>query len=210
MVTLSAYIAGAALGASLIVAIGAQNAFVLRQGLLRRHELVVAGICVAIDWALIALGAVGFGALVERYPAVIDIAAWGGAAFLAVHGALAFRSAARPGSLHAETPSRGRGAETLAAAVATALAVSLLNPHVYLDTVVLLGSLASQYPPPERVSFVLGAGSASFVWFFGLALGARALAPLFERETSWRVLDVVIGCIMFWIAGGLVWGQIGG
>lgn len=210
MVTLTAYIAGAGLGASLIIAIGAQNAFVLRQGLLRRYELVVAGICVAIDWTLIALGALGFGALVEHFPQLMAVAAWGGAAFLAVHGALAFRSAARPGALHAEKPSRG-GAETLAAAVATTLAVSLLNPHVYLDTVVLLGSVAAQYPASgDRLAFVLGAGTASCVWFFGLALGARLLAPLFEREVAWRVLDIVIGCVMFWIASGLVWGQLAG
>lgn len=209
MVTLSAYIAGAGLGASLIIAIGAQNAFVLRQGLLRRYELVVAGLCVAIDWTLIALGALGFGALVERFPQLMAFAAWGGAAFLAVHGVLAFRSALRPGSLHAEKPSRG-GADTLPAAIATTLAVSLLNPHVYLDTVVLLGSVAAQYPAAARISFVLGAGSASAVWFFGLAAGARLLAPLFEREIAWRVLDIAIGCIMFWIGAGLVWGQVAG
>lgn len=208
--TLAAFLAGAGLGASLIIAIGAQNAFVLRQGLLRRFALPVAAVCVAVDWTLIAAGAVGFGALVERVPAVTSIAAWGGAAFLAIYGALAFRSALRPGSLHAEEPAAGRGAATLRAALLTTLAVSLLNPHVYLDTVVLLGSVASQYPAPERLAFVLGAGAASTVWFVGLAMGARLLAPVFEREAAWRVLDVVIGCIMWWIAAGLALGQIGG
>jgi L-lysine exporter family protein LysE/ArgO len=206
--TLSAYLAGAGLGASLIIAIGAQNAFVLRQGLVKRFALTVAAVCVAVDWVLIAAGAIGFGALVARFPALTAVAAWGGATFLAIYGALALRSAARPGSLRAEEPGASRGAATRTAAVATVLAVSLLNPHVYLDTVVLLGSVAAHYAPPERLAFVLGACSASAVWFFGLALGAGMLAPVFERESAWRVLDVAIGVIMWWIAAGLVWGQL--
>ena len=206
--TFSAFAAGLGLGASLIIAIGAQNAFVLRQGLARSHATAVAAVCVIIDWALIALGALGFGTLVRAFPSLTAVAAWGGAGFLLVYGALAFRSALHPGSLHAEEPARGRGATTLGAALLTTLAVSLLNPHVYLDTVVLLGSVAAQYAVPARVSFVLGAGVASTVWFFGLALGARLLAPVFEREAAWRVLDVVIGVVMWWIAAGLVWGQL--
>lgn len=206
--TLAPYLVGAGLGASLIIAIGAQNAFVLRQGLVRRFALPIAAVCTAVDWVLISAGALGFGALVKRFPALTSVAAWGGAAFLLVTGALAFRSAVRPGALHAEEPRGGRGAATLSAALLTALAVSLLNPHVYLDTVVLLGSVASQYPPPQRLAFVLGAGSASSLWFFGLAAGSSLLAPLFERESAWRVLDVVIGVIMWWIAAGLVWGQL--
>lgn len=204
----AAFVAGLTLGASLIIAIGAQNAFVLRQGLLRQHALAVAAACTAIDWFLIALGAVGFGALVTRFPQLTTVAAWGGAAFLLVYSVLAFRAALHPGSLHAEKPSGTRGADTLRGALATTAAVSLLNPHVYLDTVVLLGSVASQYPPVERAVFVVGAGIASAVWFFGLALGARVLAPLFERERAWRVLDVAIGCIMLWIAVGLIRGQL--
>jgi L-lysine exporter family protein LysE/ArgO len=206
--TTSSFLAGLGLGASLIIAIGAQNAFVLRQGLLRSHALAVAALCVVIDWSLIVVGALGFGALVGRFPALTSVAAWGGAAFLLVYGALAFRAALRPGSLHAEKPAGASGAGTLSAALATTLAVSLLNPHVYLDTVVLLGGVAAQYPPGERAAFVLGAGVASAAWFFGLALGARLLTPVFERPVAWRVLDVVIGCIMWWIAAGLIFGQI--
>ena len=204
----SAFLAGLGLGASLIIAIGAQNAFVLRQGLLRSHALAVAALCVAIDWSLIIVGALGFGALVGRFPALTAVAAWGGAAFLLVYGALSFRSALKPGVLHAEGPAGERDPGTLSAALATTLAVSLLNPHVYLDTVVLLGSVAAQYEPIERAAFVLGAGVASSVWFFGLALGARMLTPVFERRVAWRVLDIVIGCIMWWIAAGLVLGQL--
>ena len=208
--TASAFLAGLGLGASLIIAIGAQNAFVLRQGLLRSHALAVAALCVAIDWSLIVLGALGFGALVGRFPALTSVAAWAGAGFLLVYGALAFRSAVRPGSLHAEKLAGARDPGTLSSALSATLAVSLLTPHVYLDTVVLLGGVAAQYAPPLRVAFVLGAGTASAVWFFGLALGARMLTPVFEREVAWRVLDVIIGCIMWWIAAGLVWGQFAG
>jgi len=208
--TPAAYLAGLGLGASLIIAIGAQNAFVLRQGLLRSHALAVAALCVAIDWSLIVVGALGFGALVGRFPALTGVAAWGGAVFLLVYGALAFRSALKPGSLRSEEPASARDAGPLSGALLTTLAVSLLNPHVYLDTVVLLGGVAAQYPPAERIAFVLGAGTASSVWFFGLALGARTLEPVFERETAWRVLDVVIGIIMWWIAAGLIWGQLSG
>jgi len=205
---LSAFLAGLGLGASLIIAIGAQNAFVLRQGLLRSHALAVAALCVAIDWSLIVLGALGFGALVGRFPALTSVAAWGGATFLLVYGVLAFRSALKPGSLHAENPADSRDPGTLSGALTTTLMVSLLNPHVYLDTVVLLGGVAAQYAPAQRAVFVAGAGVASALWFFGLALGARMLTPVFEREISWRILDVVIGCIMWWIAAGLVLGQL--
>lgn len=208
--TPSAFLAGLGLGASLIIAIGAQNAFVLRQGLLRSHAVAAAAVCVAIDWTLIILGALGFGALVTRFPALTAVAAWGGAVFLTVYGVLAFRSAINPGALHAQTPDGMREGGTLSAVLGTALAVSLLNPHVYLDTVVLLGGVASQYPPQERVAFVLGAGVASSLWFFGLALGARLLTPIFERPVAWRVLDVVIGCIMWSIAASLVYGQLAG
>lgn len=207
--SLAPFLAGLGLGASLIIAIGAQNAFVLREGLRRSHAIPVAATCVAIDWTLIGLGALGFGALVDRFPQLMSLAAWGGAAYLAVHGALAFRSAFSPGSLRAEADG-SRPEQRLGTVLLAALAVSLLNPHVYLDTVVLLGSVASHYPPAPRVAFVLGAGVASAVWFFGLALGARALAPLFSTERAWRVLDVVIGSVMWWIAAMLVWGQLAG
>jgi len=207
--TLTAFLAGLGLGASLIIAIGAQNAFVLRQGLLRTHAVAVAALCVAIDWLLIIVGALGFGVLVSRFPAVTRIAAWGGAAFLLAYGALAFRSAAKPGALRAEPLDARRQGGSLSSVLATALAVSLLNPHVYLDTVVLLGGVAAQYALPLRTAFVLGACTASSMWFFGLALGARMLTPVFEREVAWRVLDVAIGCVMWWIAVGLILGQVG-
>lgn len=203
----SAYTAGVAIGASLIIAIGAQNALVLKQGLKREHVLAVCTVCVAVDWTLITMGAGGFGTLIAMFPSVTAIAAWAGAAFLGVYGALSFRSALRPRALSAEESSAAPGA-TLRGALLTTLAVSLLNPHVYLDTVVLLGSIAAQYGPGARVWFVLGACTASAVWFYGLGYGARLLAPLFARKTAWRVLDAAIGIVMWSIAYSLLRGVL--
>lgn len=205
---LPAFAAGVGLGGSLIIAIGAQNAFVLRQGLRGAHVFTVALICVVCDVTLIAAGAIGFGGLVSRFPAVTAIAAWGGAAFLLFYGAMSLRSALRSEVLHAEKPEAHGTLSSLGAVVAATFAVSLLNPHVYLDTVVLIGSIAAQYPWETRVWFAAGAMAASTVWFFGLAYGARLLAPLFERPVAWRVLDIGIAAIMWWIAAGLVWGQL--
>jgi L-lysine exporter family protein LysE/ArgO len=212
----SAALAGAGLGASLIIAIGAQNAFVLRRGIRRDHVLAVVAVCILCDWVLIALGAAGFGALISAFPLITRIAAWAGAAFLTVYGAMAFRSALHPGALTAEepaaeapaAPAAAATASTTRAAIVATLAISLLNPHVYLDTVVLLGSLAAQYEPALRVWFTAGAMLASAVWFAGLGFGARLLAPVFERPVAWRVLDVGVGLIMWWIALGLVLGQV--
>ena len=141
----SVFAAGFAIGASLIIAIGAQNAFVLRQGLRREHVLAVVAVCVLCDWALIAAGALGFGSLVRAFPLVTSLAAWGGALFLFVYGMLSFRSALHPQTLSAEETEVAARLTTTGAAVTATLAVSLLNPHVYLDTVVLLGSVAAQY-----------------------------------------------------------------
>ena len=199
--------AGFALGGSFIVAIGAQNAFVLKQGLQRSHVLAVVSVCTAVDWALITLGALGVGGLIGRYPVITVVASVGGALFLLGYGALSLRSALHPGVLRADDSEPGPG-PTLAAAVSAALAVSLLNPHVYLDTIVLLGSIAARYPADLRLWFAFGAGTASFVWFFGLGFGARLLAPVFARPSAWRVLDVVIGLVMWWIAASLILGLV--
>lgn len=199
--TLVAFAQGVGLGGGLIIAIGAQNAYVLRQGLRREFALSVATICFLCDVALIALGAGGFGSLVAAFPALTRIAAWGGAAFLAWYGFRALRSALAPGALEADgaarAPSRSR-------AVFTALALSLLNPHVYLDTVVLIGGIAGQYAAATRPWFAAGAMSASLLWFYGLALGARRLAPLFKKPAAWRILDLVICAVMWSIAASLL------
>ncbi len=190
---------GFAAGLALIVAIGAQNAYVLRQGLRREHVGAVAAVCLAADIALIAAGTLGIGALVERAPTVLDLLRWAGAAYLVWFAASSFRSAARPGRL-TETNDRSRGSVVL-----TAAALTFLNPHVYLDTVVMLGSLANTHGT-LRWAFAAGAMAASAVWFTGLGFGARALAGPLGRPTTWRVLDVVIGLVMLGLAVYLVAG----
>ena len=179
-------LSGLALGASLIIPIGAQNAFVLRQGLRRVHVFPVAAICTICDWSLIMVGAAGFGSLISAFPLLTTVAAWGGAAFLGFYGALSFKSAFSAKAATLEEKGGGRQADSLRESVLVALAVSLLNPHVYLDTVVLIGGLAAQYEPAERAYFATGAGLASLLWFFGLGYGARLLGPFFRSPKAWR------------------------
>jgi L-lysine exporter family protein LysE/ArgO len=199
-VALSAALEGFFLGAGLIIAIGAQNAFVLRQGLQRRHVFAVATVCVVSDAVLIAAGVAGLGALVKQHPSWLAAVTIAGAIFLAAYGLLSFRRAFRPESLRpaADEPAG------LAATVATCLALTFLNPHVYLDTVVLIGGLSARYPSTGSVAFGVGAAIASTVWFYGLAYGARLLAPLFARPQAWRALDIIITLVMWGIAARLV------
>ena len=196
---MQAYIAGFALGFSLILAIGAQNAFVLRQGLRNAHVFAVCLTCALSDAVLIAAGVAGFGALARALPWLEPVMRYGGAAFLAVYGLRAFVAAWRGG----EALRAGPDAGSLRAALLTCLALTWLNPHVYLDTVVLLGTISAQY---RAVHFALGAMVASFVFFFALGYGARLLAPLFARPVAWRVLDVLVGAVMWAIAAKLLLG----
>jgi L-lysine exporter family protein LysE/ArgO len=191
---------GFALGLGLIVAIGAQNAFVLRQGLRLEHVAPVVAVCALSDVALIAAGVLGAGAAISRAPLLIPLVCFAGAAFLLGYGTLAGRRALRPGVLVTEAGGVGTG---LAAAVATCLALTWLNPHVYLDTVVLLGSMASTYGE-HRWQFGVGAGLGSLLWFCALGYGARLLRPVFARPTAWRVLDGVIAVVMTALAVSLV------
>lgn len=196
---------GFVLGASLIIAIGAQNAFVLRSGLARRHVFPVATVCALSDAILIVAGVAGLGILVQRLPWLLAIATFGGAAFLVAYGAFSFRRALRPEALKAAPDDRAG----LVAAVTTVLALTWLNPHVYLDTVVLIGALSARYEPSAATAFGVGAVLASFVWFYGLAYGARLLAPLFARPRAWQVLDILIGLVMWAIAARLIAEGIG-
>lgn len=197
-----ALLSGFALGASLIIAIGAQNAFILRQGLIRSHVFVLCLICALSDALLIAAGVAGLGTLVSRSPTLITVVTLGGAVFLATYAAMAFHRAWRPAAMAAGAPS---GME-LKAAVLTCLAFTFLNPHVYLDTVVLLGSLSAAFEGSERIAYGAGAVAASFVWFFALGYGARFLAPLFAKPAAWRVLDFIIGIVMTLLALSLLFG----
>ncbi len=185
-------LSGFGLGLSLIIAIGAQNAFVLRQGIRRSHVLVVVLICALSDAALIALGVAGMGAIVDRAPLALTLVRWLGAAFLIGYGILAARRAWRPAALHAGPGGGG----SLFSVAATCLAFTWLNPHVYLDTVLLLGSLANTHGPSGRWAFGLGAIVASGVWFTLLGYGASRLSGLFARPVAWRVLDGAIAVTM--------------
>jgi len=197
---MSSLVAGFGFSLALIVAIGAQNAFVLRQGLRREHVLPVVVICAGADAVLVTAGIAGLGAVLADAPALLAAVRWGGAAFLLGYAVLAARRALRPAAL---SP-LDRPPATLRATVAACLAFTFLNPHVYLDTVVLLGTVA--HHDPNRWVFGAGAVTASLLWFAALGLGARRLAPLLARPTAWRVVDGVIAVVMVAIAGSLVLG----
>jgi L-lysine exporter family protein LysE/ArgO len=197
---MSSGLVGFLTGLTLIIAIGAQNAFVLRQGLRREHVLPVVVVCAAADVVLIAAGVAGLGVLVTGNQTALDITRYGGAAFLTGYGLLAVRRAFRPTAMTAE----GRPPATLTAVLLACLGFTFLNPHVYLDTVVLLGSLANQQGADGRWLFAAGAAAGSFVWFFALGYGARWLSRFFARPRAWQVLDGLIAAIMFGLAATLL------
>ena len=239
-VPFSSLLAGLGLGLSLIIAIGAQNLFVLRQGIRREHVFAVAAICALSDLALIVVGVSGVGAVLQAVPWLVEVIRWAGAAFLVVYGLLAARRAIRPsgealdagdgGADAAGRSDAGAGTTavsggpaasgastasgvatatrvaprtTLLAAVLTCLALTWLNPHVYLDTVFLLGSVANTHGD-GRWAFAAGAGLASIAWFFGLAYGARLLGGVLASPRAWRVLDGVIAVVMIGLGVSLV------
>ncbi len=196
-----AFLQGLFLSFGLIVAIGAQNAFVLRQGLRREHVGSVVVFCALADALLITAGVLGMAQALRNSPAIAQALALAGAAFLFLYGWRALRRARQPHSFKA-----AGGGETLTrqAALAQAAAFTLLNPHVYLDTVLLVGSIGAQQPPPLRGWFVAGASTASLTWFASLGFGARWLAPWFARPRAWQVLDGLIGVTMWVLAALLV------
>ncbi|MES2884759.1 MAG: LysE/ArgO family amino acid transporter [Pseudomonadota bacterium] len=191
---------GFALSAALIMAIGAQNMFVLRQGLRREHVGAIVLFCGTADALLIAAGVAGLGALLTVVPGLTQVLTFGGAAFLAWYGLSALRRAA-----HTETMAATlQPSMTLTRALASTAAFTFLNPHVYLDTVLLMGAVGASLPPPNRTLFVVGAAAASYTWFIGLGYGARWLAPLFARPVAWKVLDLLVGLTMLLLAGVLL------
>ncbi len=195
-----------ALSLAFIVAIGAQNAFVLRQGLRREHVGAIVAFCAVADALLIAAGVYGLAQLLGERPGLARVLAGAGVLFLSAYGLRALWRARRPGVLKA-----GEGARpALGAALAQAAGFTLLNPHVYLDTVLLMGSIGAQQPPPlARGVFVAGAASGSLVWFVALGYGARVLAPVFARPRAWQWLDVLIGLTMLALAASL-WPRVAG
>lgn len=198
---LIASVQGFLLGAGLIIAIGAQNAFILKQGLKREYVFPLASFCFLSDALLIAAGAAGMGTLVASNPTFTQIAAIGGSAFLFWFGLNSFRAAFKGSSLSA---SKDKTPASLWKALALVAALTWLNPHVYLDTVVMLGSIAGQYETTERLYFTIGAMVASMVWFYGLGYGAAWLAPIFAKPKAWQTLDILIGLVMWLIAYSLL------
>jgi L-lysine exporter family protein LysE/ArgO len=187
--------------AGLIIAIGAQNAFVLKQGIMKHQVFMTALFCALVDACFITIGVGGFGTIVASSAILLSIAKWGGAAFLFWYGFRSFRAAFHSERLKVD---RTVNKPSVKAALLTLAAVSFLNPHVYLDTIVLLGSISSQFSADKRPFFAIGAITSSFIWFFSLCYGARLLAPIFAKEKAWKVLDCLIGVTMWAIAVSLL------
>ncbi|EGH04884.1 MULTISPECIES: LysE/ArgO family amino acid transporter [Pseudomonas syringae group genomosp. 2] len=193
------YLNGLLIAAGLIMAIGTQNAFVLAQGLRREHHVPVAMLCIVCDAILVAAGVFGLANVLAQNPTLLAVARWGGVIFLSWYGLQALRRACSRQSLE---HSAAVGRKSLRTVLLSALAVTLLNPHVYLDTVLLIGSLGAQQDVPG--AYVAGAASASLLWFSSLALGAAWLAPWLARPATWRMLDVMIAVMMFSVAFQLI------
>jgi L-lysine exporter family protein LysE/ArgO len=201
----SVFTTGFALGATLIIAIGAQNAFVLRQGLRREHIAAIVAFCVIADVILMAVGVAGLANVLGAAPVLTSALTLGGAVFLSWYGIQALRRAFRPQSLQA---AEGNRSMPLRAVLAQAAGFTLLNPHVYLDTVLLLGSVGARQPPDMRAWFVGGAALASGAWFSSLGFGARLFAPVFAKPRAWRALDTLVGVTMLVLAALLVAQQL--
>jgi len=199
------WFAGLSLGASLVVAVGAQNTFVLQQGLRREHVGAVVAVCLGLDAVLMSLGVNGVAAAFGAHPALLKAMGWAGAAFLLWY---AWQAARRALSGQALATQAGGAARPLRVVLAQALACTLLNPHVYLDTLLLVGAVGAQQAPALRPAFIVGAVSASAVWFVGLGYGARLLAPVFARPVAWRWLDggvaVTMGLLGLRLAMGVL------
>ncbi len=199
---LNAILSGFALSFGLIVAIGAQNAFVIRQGVLNQHVFWICLFCSLSDATFIWGGIYGLGVILQQFPLLIPVITYGGAAFLLWYGIKATRRVLKPEAMNQE----GKTTTSLFMALASCAAVSWLNPHVYLDTVVLIGSIANARPVGEQAPFALGASLASFVWFFAIGYGAKALRGPLSKPIVWRGIDLIIALIMFYLAYKLLIG----
>lgn len=203
MLHLSTYLSGLGLGAGLIMAIGAQNLHVLRTGLRREHVGLTVLACIVVDATLIALGVAGMGAAVQASPLLLSLARWGGAAFLLWYGLRSWRAVFASGALKVEAD---RARSTTGQALTSVLALSLLNPHVYLDTVVLLGAIGGSFPPAQRPWFAAGAMCASAIWFSALGFGATRLSGLFARPVAWKWIDALAGTTMLALSASVALG----
>jgi L-lysine exporter family protein LysE/ArgO len=198
MTEFSPFYQGFSIGFGLIIAIGAQNAFVIKQGILRNQVFIIALTCALIDTILIIVGVVGLGAIISTNKTLLAIAKYGGIIFLVCYGIMSLIRAFKNDILYV---SNDNSTLNFQKALLTVCAVSLLNPHLYLDNCVLIGTIGSQFDGDDRFYFTLGAIFSSFIWFFCIGYGARLLLPIFQKPISWKVLDFIIGIIMFGIAG---------
>ena len=203
MFATSTFLSGLGLGCGLIMAIGAQNAYVLRTGLKRQHVALTVAACIAVDIVLICAGVAGMGAVVQSSPLLLALARWGGAAFLLWYGLRSLGAVFAQSSLVLEVGAASIGARQ---ALISVLALSLLNPHVYLDTVVLLGAVGGAFPAPQRPSFALGAMAASVLWFCSLGFGATRLSGWFTRPKAWKCIDALTGATMLTLSGLVAFG----
>jgi len=181
----------------LIVAIGAQNVYVLKRGLLKESVFAVALTCSFIDALLIVVGVKGLGKFLETFPSFISYITWFGILFLIAYGVLALKATFKKQAIHVDTKSSKKSTFMI---ILTLLSLSFLNPHVYLDTVVLLGTIGSKYTGSAQNLFAFGAATSSFIWFFSLAYGSRILIPLFKKPITWKFLDFFTACVMFFVA----------
>jgi len=196
-VAFSALFRGLFLGASMIIPIGAQNSYVLSQGIKRNHHFLIATICMSCDVILIGLGIFGGGKLIASNAILMQVIGWGGIAFLMMYAAIAFRSVIKN---EYQSPDKAKSLTNRKAVIATALAVTLLNPHVYLDTVMILGSVGGAFEGQEKIWFAVGTMLASILWFYSLASGAAKLAPWLGQPKVQRGVDVFIGLVMCIVA----------
>lgn len=203
--SLLSFIQGLTLSFSLIISIGLQNSFVLKQGIARKHSLIIALICSIGDAILIFFGVYGLGEFLESHALLLKTFYWGGVLFLIAYAGFSFLSSLKKQKLDiADQPK----VISLKKAIITALVVTFLNPMAYLDTCVLIGSISTQIADPEKSSFTIGAILASFIWFMTLSFGSRFLAPIFAKPKSWKILDFMIGCTMLAIAISLIQNDI--
>ncbi|MBI0029640.1 amino acid transporter [Gilliamella sp. B14384G15] len=200
---MSEILRGALISASLIIAIGAQNLFVLKQGLLRNHIFYVSGICFICDFVLMSIGILGVGTFISTNPLITNILAILGALFLLWYGFKAFKSAIK-GTSSMQVQSQNSNDNSLVKVILATLAITLLNPHVYLDTVVIVGGIAGTLSSEQKIAFLIGAVCVSFIWFFSIGYGARLLTPLFKQKRMWVILDCLVGLVMFYIAYRLI------
>lgn len=194
---MTAFIQGFLISIGLIVAIGAQNIYVLKRGLLKESVFVVALLCSLMDAILIVAGVKGLGKFLDAFPYFITYITWFGIIFLIAYGFLALKSSLSKHTMSIDTQSSKKSTNII---ILTLLSLTFLNPHVYLDTVVLIGTIGSKYIDSAQNLFAFGAVSASFIWFFGLAYGSRVLIPLFKKPITWKILDLLTSFVMFFVA----------